>query len=124
MTPEMHQKAADAWAGIVTRAWREPSFKMAPLADPAATLAELGVTLPTGVKLVAVENTADRVHVVLPAKPSAALSESDLDKVAGGVGPLALGILGAVAFAAVFAMGVGGYAAAVYQWGTPKAPKT
>ena len=60
------------------------------LEDPkAAVEQELGSRLPEGVRVVAVEETADTIYLVLPSTPMAggggrALSDQELESVAGG----------------------------------------
>jgi len=71
------------WGQIVAQAWSDDSFKQRLLADPAAVMAEQGLTAPTGKQLRIVEDTADTVHVVLRAKPDE-LSDDELDQAAGG----------------------------------------
>ena len=84
MTTQVDQKTLDAWSAIVARAWRDPVFKEALLADPRAALRAAGVALPDGIEIVAHEDTAERLHIVLPAESGGAISDSLLDKVAGG----------------------------------------
>jgi Nitrile hydratase, alpha chain len=73
---------------VIARAWADPGYKAKLLSDPHAALAEAGVTIPAGTKLKVVENTADTMHVVLPAAPSSVdeLTEEELGKVAAGSG--------------------------------------
>ena len=66
---------------VAAKAWSDADFKQRLLADPRAALAELGVEPPQGlenVTLKVVENTADIVHLVLPAAPV----EGELDEAA------------------------------------------
>ena len=74
-----------ARARMVTRAWRDPDFKKRLAADPKAVLAEAGIKLPAGVTVSLVEDSDTHLHLVLPARP-AALSDAQLDAVAGGDG--------------------------------------
>jgi hypothetical protein len=78
------QTEAQAYSKIIARAWRDPSFKAKLLADPQGTLRDAGVRIPDGVTVNVVENTGTHFHFVLPAKPSEALTDAALDKVAGG----------------------------------------
>ncbi len=73
-------------AQIIARAWSDPDFKAQLLNDPKATLVGYGIDLPAGLDLKIVENTADTMHIVLPAEPSQAgdLSDDDLQNLAGG----------------------------------------
>ena len=68
---------------ILNRAAEDEEFRASLIADPkAAVSAELGTTLPDGFDVVVHEDSATTAHLVLP--PSAALSEADLEAVAGG----------------------------------------
>jgi hypothetical protein len=71
---------------LVAKAWHDPAFRQALLADPkAAASAALGVDFPAGFKLTVLEQTDNPLYVVIPFRPPA-LSDADLDKVAGGTG--------------------------------------
>ncbi len=73
-------------AQVIARAWSDPDFKAQLLNDPKTVLASYGIDLPAGLNLKIVENSAETMHVVLPATPSQAgdLSDADLQKLAGG----------------------------------------
>ena len=77
------QRRAD-YAKVVARAWNDEAFKAKLMSDPHAALAEHGVEVPAGTTVKVVENTKDTLHLVLPPAPEGALSEEDLEKVAGG----------------------------------------
>ena len=49
-------------------------------------LAEAGIKLPAGVTVSLVEDSDTHLHLVLPARAQAALSDAQLDAVAGGDG--------------------------------------
>lgn len=68
---------------IVEKTWNDEAFKQRLMRQPAEVLKEHGIDVPAGVNIQVLENTPQVHHFVLPAKPSA-LSESDLDQVAGG----------------------------------------
>jgi hypothetical protein len=80
------EKTRAAYARIVARAWREPAFKSELIADPGVVLEAAGFSIPAGVKVKVVENTATHVHLVLPPKPTEQLSDEALDGVAAGWG--------------------------------------
>ncbi len=69
---------------IIAKAWADDDFKARLLADPAAIAAAEGIAVPAGVKIVVHENKPGELHVVLPAKPSADISDEALDAVVGG----------------------------------------
>ncbi len=75
---------AKQYGQVVAKAWADDDFKQRLLADPAATLQAEGITVPQGVELRAVENTDKVMYLMLPPKPSAELSDEQLDLVAGG----------------------------------------
>jgi hypothetical protein len=74
---------------IVQRSIEDESFRQRLIEDPkGAVEQELGTRLPEGVRVVAVEETADTIYLVLPsASPiggGAELSDEELQTVAGG----------------------------------------
>ena len=73
---------------LVQRSLEDKSFRQRLLADPkAAVEEELGTSLPEEVRVVALEETADTIYLVLPsASPTVQggeLSDQDLEAVAG-----------------------------------------
>lgn len=75
----LDQKMGQIWA----LCWTDPAFKVQLLADPVAVLKAQGLELTDGLQIMVLEDRPDRVHWVIPARP-AALSDADLDAVAGG----------------------------------------
>jgi len=73
------------YSKVVARAWSDPSFKARLVVDPRAALAEMGVAVPAGIRLKALEDTEDLVHLVVPLPPTGELSGEDLRMVAGGL---------------------------------------
>jgi hypothetical protein len=73
---------------IVEKCLRDDAFRQRLLADPKATLDELGTRIPDGVRVVAVEETADTIYLVLPSVSrvgeSGEIHDQDLETVAGG----------------------------------------
>lgn len=70
---------------ILAKADADRAFRARLVAAPAAALAAEGVAVPEGLTLAVVEDTPTRVHLVLPAAtPDRALSDEELDGVAGG----------------------------------------
>lgn len=76
---------------LIERSIQDDAFRQRLLADPKATVEqELGTRLPEGIRVVAVEETADTLYLVLPSASPAAetgdreLSDLDLEVVAGG----------------------------------------
>jgi Nitrile hydratase, alpha chain len=74
---------------IVQRSLQDDALRQRLLADPrAAVEEELGTRLPEEVRVVAVEETADTIYLVLPSASAAGeggeLSDQELEAVAGG----------------------------------------
>jgi hypothetical protein len=80
------EDAASRLGDVISRCWKDAAFKERFLASPRAVLEEHGIDVPPGVEVQVVENTAQRVFLVLPPCPSASgeLNERELDAVAGG----------------------------------------
>jgi hypothetical protein len=78
---------------LILKAWKDAAFAEALRADPkAAVERELGSELPANLTVTVVEETPTNLYLVIPPKPAeadgGALSDSDLDAVAGGAGGL------------------------------------
>ena len=73
---------------IIAKAWRDPAFKSALIADPAAALKAEGIDVPAGMAVTVLENTDKQFHLVLPPVPTDELSDEALDAVAGGYSAL------------------------------------
>ena len=68
---------------ILTKAAEDGDFRTQLLADPKTAIsAETGMTIPEGFDVAVHEDSATTAHLVLP--PSPALTEAELEKVAGG----------------------------------------
>ncbi len=76
---------------IVQRSIEDEAFRQRLIEDPkAAVEQELGTRLPEEVRVVAVEETADTIYLVLPSTPMAGaegveLSDQELESLAGGL---------------------------------------
>jgi hypothetical protein len=53
---------------VAAKALDNAKFRQELLADPGAVLSAEGLELPEGVEIVVMENTADRIYLVLPAE--------------------------------------------------------
>ncbi len=72
---------------IVERAWQDPAFRQALLANPRAVFEkELGMKLPADFEIRVLEDTAHLYHFVLPRNPAGEgeLADFELDGVVGG----------------------------------------
>ena len=75
------------WDKVVEQAQNNPKYLEALKADPRGLMEkQLGTAIPAGVNVKVIEETADTYYVVLPAitAEGAELTDSDLEKVAGG----------------------------------------
>jgi nitrile hydratase len=62
---DMDSRTPMIGAKIVAQAWTDPNFKRRLLADGTKVIAEMGIDLDRSPKVVVVENTPDRHHVVV-----------------------------------------------------------
>lgn len=78
-----HDVQNKAFASVVARSWSDADFRAQLLADPTATLTANGLHVPDGKRVEIVEDSDTVMHITLPNRPSA-LSDDELDSVAGG----------------------------------------
>src|SRR5262245_8858833 len=84
MTLATATNRTDLGARLIARAWQEEAFKQQLLADPWAVIAaETGGSIPSGMEIRVVEETASVRYLVLPLN-STQLSDEQLDLTAGG----------------------------------------
>jgi hypothetical protein len=74
---------------LVERSLQDDAFRQRLLEDPKGAVEELGTQLPEDVRVVAVEETAETIYLVLPSASSLGeegdeLSDRELEAVAGG----------------------------------------
>jgi len=84
---EIKKKRADWQSAVVTKVWQNPDFKKQLLTNPSAVLSqETGIEIPKGITIHILEEDSENMYFVLPKDPATvqALSESQLDQVAGG----------------------------------------
>jgi hypothetical protein len=77
----------EAEARILEKAGKDDAFRKQLIDGPTALVArELGVELPSGFTVTVVQETANHIFIVLPPRsvPDGELSDTDLDRVAGG----------------------------------------
>ena len=75
---------AKQYQQLIAKCWADDAFKQRLLADPAGTLAAEGMAVPEGMTLRVVEDTAQAVTLVIPARPTE-LTDEALDGGVGGV---------------------------------------
>jgi hypothetical protein len=68
-------------ARLTARGWRDPEFQRALVENPRPILEEAGLTLPRGIEIRAVENTATTQYIVVPRRPEWVL-DRDLNNLA------------------------------------------
>ena len=71
------------WAQILSKCWTDAHYKAKLLADPVAVFQAEGLSVPQGLELRVVEDTAQTAHLVIPARP-AEVSDEALENIAGG----------------------------------------
>jgi hypothetical protein len=85
MTEALAAKRTELEARLIARAWQDEAFKQQLLADPrAAIAAETGGSIPSGMEIRVVEETATVRYLVLP-RNTTQLSDEELDMTAGGL---------------------------------------
>jgi len=67
---------------MIAKAWRDPAFKAALIANPAAVAEAEGVDVPAGMTFTVVENTVKHFHLILPVAPADGLSDDNLESLA------------------------------------------
>lgn len=83
--------AREIEAQVIAQAAQDPGFRARVIADPKAVFAELGLNIPPDIRIQAVQESAERYYLVLPAVQQAgyharaSLSDAQLESVAGGV---------------------------------------
>jgi len=98
------QKPEELMARLVTKAWEDEAFKHALLKEPKAAIGrELGVELPDELEIDVVEESANRMCLVLPVRPQelpeGELSAEQLEAVAGGAGTVTVTLPDTVGYA-------------------------
>ena len=74
------------YAQVVAKAWSDDTYKDGLLRDPKSVLAEAGLEVSASIEIAVVEDSADKRHLVLPAKPDEGeIDEESLASVAGGI---------------------------------------
>ena len=73
---------------LIAKALKDPKFKEALIKDPRSVISkEFGMQLPPGISLNVLEETTDKVYLVLPASAAAGdvdLSDAEVEAIVGG----------------------------------------
>jgi intracellular multiplication protein IcmD len=77
--------ALDAYAKLIIDAWHNGDLKQRLLTEPAAVIAERGITIPAGVSVKAIEATGTSSYLVLPPAASATSSGATLGSMAESI---------------------------------------
>jgi len=72
------------YAQIMALAMTDADFRAALKANPASVLAKVGLGLDASTKIRIVENSSDKLHIVIPPRPTGELDDDHLQNVAGG----------------------------------------
>jgi hypothetical protein len=70
---------------VIKKAWDDEAFMQRLLEDATTVLKEQEIPLPEGMEVKAVQNAEKLTYLVVPPKPSSSISDTQLDKVAGGM---------------------------------------
>ena len=85
MTEAVNISRAD-YAKLVARAWSDNSFKSKLLNNPTNALAEVGVAVPEGIAVEVLQDTTEKMHLVLPAAPNdSSHKDQELERISGAM---------------------------------------
>lgn len=85
-------RMADIEAQLMNQAMQDPAFRDRLLTNPKAVLSEQGLAIPEDVQIQVLQETSNQYYLVLPAmsgtaaESAGALSDADLETIAGGGG--------------------------------------
>ncbi|MDE3045513.1 MAG: NHLP leader peptide family RiPP precursor [Verrucomicrobiota bacterium] len=74
------------YAKLIARAWSDESFKQRLRTNPTQALKEFGLHTPPNAYCEVVENTTNKVYLVIPKKPSEQLSEEEMRQIIAAQG--------------------------------------
>lgn len=75
-----------AYGKAVAKAWDDSAYREQLLRDPRAALSGVGADLPPGIEISVVEDSADRMHLVLPVPPAEGeVGDEHLAAATGGI---------------------------------------
>lgn len=105
-------------APVIAKAWQDPKYLAELKRDPKGVMKkEFGVDLPPGLSLEVLEESPQRLYLVVPASPQNAgeLSEEQLEAVAGGA-CIPIGVVGGVLAVTAVPMAAGMLGAQARNW--------
>ena len=69
------------YAQLIAKAWSDDTFKSELIKNPRSLMSDMGINVPEGVDIQIVEDTPQKVHLVIPSRPSKdEMNEIDLNK--------------------------------------------
>ncbi len=71
----------EGWRKVVLRTWQDEKYKRSLIENPNKVLKEAGIPVDPGVNIVVVQNELNRVHLVLPLRPSGEVKAEHADAV-------------------------------------------
>ncbi len=89
MSKEMDEQRKKL-AQVIKKAWTDEAFMAKLLEDATTVLAEEGIELPEGMKVKALKITKELSYLVIPPKPTGAITDGDLDRVVGTGGAMTI----------------------------------
>ena len=74
-----------AYSKVVAKAWSDSDYKNKLLNDPRAALSDMGLEVPTSLNISVMENSTQKMYLVLPTPPTEeSLGKESLTNIAGG----------------------------------------
>lgn len=88
----MDDAAAALRQKVIDRAQKDPAYRKLLSSNPReAVKSEIGVELPSGLDIQVVQETAQKIYLVLPPEPvEGALSDDQLESLSGGAADFAM----------------------------------
>ncbi len=97
---EKQQKSQEVMNNIITKCWKDKSFKQQLVANPVTTIEKFTgeqTDVPEGKELVVIDQTDDRyIYFNIPAEPKLdemELTDEQLELVSGGILPFVIGVV-------------------------------
>jgi hypothetical protein len=68
----------EKWSQLIAKCWMDPQFQARLVREPQAVLAEAGITVPKGVNVKVIADTATQRTIVIPPAPAAGAVQDPL----------------------------------------------